>query len=53
MQLFNELHRQGNTVITVTHERDIASHAHRILSILDGKIASDESVAVGQRNGVS
>jgi putative ABC transport system ATP-binding protein len=53
MQLFDELHQQGNTVITVTHERDIASHAHRILSILDGNIASDETVPVEHRNGVS
>jgi len=53
MKLFNELHRQGNTIITVTHERDIASHAHRILSILDGKIASDETVPLERRNGVS
>ncbi len=43
MKLFDELHAQGNTIITVTHERDIALHAHRVLSILDGLIASDEA----------
>ena len=53
MELFNELHRQGNTIITVTHERDIARHAHRVLSILDGKIDSDEAVPMDKRNGVS
>jgi len=42
MRLFNDLHAQGNTIILVTHERDIAQHAHRVLSILDGQIASDE-----------
>jgi putative ABC transport system ATP-binding protein len=42
MKLFDNLHSQGNTIITVTHERDIAAHAHRVLSILDGKIATDE-----------
>jgi putative ABC transport system ATP-binding protein len=50
MKLFNELHRQGNTIILVTHERDIARHAHRILSILDGRIATDERVSSAERN---
>ncbi len=45
MSLFNELHSQGNTIILVTHEPDIARHARRVLSILDGQIASDELVA--------
>jgi putative ABC transport system ATP-binding protein len=52
MKLFDELHRQGNTIILVTHERDIALHAHRVLSILDGQIATDETIAAEQRNGV-
>ena len=42
IKLIDELHRQGNTIIMVTHEPDIAMHAHRVLSILDGQIASDE-----------
>ena len=42
MQLFNYLNRQGNTIILVTHEHDIAEHAHRILHILDGRINRDE-----------
>jgi len=41
MRLFRELHNQGNTIIVVTHEQDIANHARRVLSILDGEIASD------------
>jgi putative ABC transport system ATP-binding protein len=53
MRLFNLLHDRGNTIILVTHERDIALHAHRVLSILDGELASDERVAVGERNGTS
>lgn len=53
MRLFNLLHDRGNTIILVTHERDIALHAHRVLSILDGELASDEQVAVGERNGTS
>src|SRR3977135_4365771 len=44
MALFANLHNQGNTIILVTHEHDIAQHAHRIIFIRDGKIASDESV---------
>jgi len=44
MALFENLHRQGNTIILVTHENDIAQHAHRIIHIRDGRIASDEVV---------
>jgi putative ABC transport system ATP-binding protein len=44
MLLFQNLHAQGNTIILVTHEHDIAQHAHRIIYIRDGKIASDEAV---------
>jgi putative ABC transport system ATP-binding protein len=44
MALFENLHKQGNTIILVTHENDIAQHAHRIIYIRDGKIASDEAV---------
>ena len=44
MILFENLYRQGNTIILVTHENDIAQHAHRIIHIRDGKIASDEAV---------
>src|SRR5271166_613961 len=44
MTLFESLHEQGNTIIVVTHEHDIAQHAHRIIYIRDGKIASDEMV---------
>src|SRR6266704_847081 len=42
--LFENLYRQANTIILVTHEHDIAQHAHRIIHIRDGKIASDEAV---------
>jgi putative ABC transport system ATP-binding protein len=44
MALFENLYQQGNTIILVTHENDIARHAHRIIHIRDGKIASDEAV---------
>lgn len=51
MRLIDDLHAQGNTIIVVTHERDIANRAHRVLSILDGAIASDVSVSEDVRNG--
>jgi putative ABC transport system ATP-binding protein len=44
MMLFEELHRQGNTIILVTHEADIAEHALRAIRLRDGKIESDEPV---------
>jgi len=42
MGLLEEIHRLGNTIIVVTHEEDIAAHAHRIIRMIDGQIASDE-----------
>ena len=41
MSLFEEIHAKGNTVILVTHEEDIAQHAHRIIRLRDGQIESD------------
>ena len=42
MELFEEIHKKGNTVIIVTHEEYIARYAHRIIRIRDGKIERDE-----------
>ncbi|HMV47557.1 MAG TPA: ABC transporter ATP-binding protein [Blastocatellia bacterium] len=42
MNLLERLHERGNTIILVTHEPDIAAHAHRVLTILDGQISKDE-----------
>lgn len=41
MKLFAEIHRKGNTLLMVTHEEDIARHAHRIIKLKDGMIESD------------
>lgn len=41
MNLFHELHDLGNTIIIVTHEEDIAKHAHRIVRLTDGQVSSD------------
>lgn len=43
MKLFEEIHEQGNTVILVTHEEDIAKHAKRIIRLRDGIIESDHT----------
>lgn len=42
MRLFDEIYRQGNTVIVVTHEEDIAAYAHRIIRLRDGRVESDK-----------
>ena len=42
MELFDEIHRAGNTVILVTHEEDIAEHAHRVIRLKDGMIERDD-----------
>ncbi|MDC3333665.1 ABC transporter ATP-binding protein [Candidatus Marinimicrobia bacterium] len=44
MKIFDELHRNGNTIILVTHEDDIAKYSNRIVRLLDGKIVKDEIV---------
>jgi putative ABC transport system ATP-binding protein len=45
MDLFDQLHQGGNTVILVTHEPDIAEHAHRQVQLRDGKIVGDQASA--------
>jgi putative ABC transport system ATP-binding protein len=44
MALFERLHQQGNTIVLVTHEHDIALHAHRIIHVRDGKVEKDERI---------
>lgn len=44
MHLFEKLHAEGNTIILVTHEPDIAERAHRVITIRDGRIESDERI---------
>jgi len=44
MALFARLHREGNTIILVTHEPDIAQHAHRVIRLRDGKVEKDERI---------
>ena len=41
MQVFERLHDTGNTIILVTHEADIAAHAHRVISVRDGQVEKD------------
>jgi putative ABC transport system ATP-binding protein len=49
MRLFEKLHADGHTIILVTHERDVAEHAHRTIHIRDGRIESDIRNAGGSR----
>jgi putative ABC transport system ATP-binding protein len=44
MALFDTLHKEGNTIVLVTHEEDIAEHAHREIRLRDGKVERDEPV---------
>ena len=51
MKLFGDIHKMGNTIILVTHEEDIAQHAHRIIRLRDGLVESDkinENITVAQ-----
>ena len=44
MGVFERLYESGDTIVLVTHEHDIAAHAHRITHVRDGKIERDETV---------
>jgi putative ABC transport system ATP-binding protein len=44
MALFERLHQQGNTIVLVTHEHDIAMHAWRVIHVRDGKVERDEKI---------
>lgn len=46
MAIFQQLNREGITVVFVTHEKDIAEHTRRIIRLTDGRIASDLSIPV-------
>lgn len=48
MEVFDQLHKTGNTIILVTHEQGIAQHAHRIVRLKDGLVESDEIVKNGK-----
>lgn len=49
MQLFDELHGEGHTLIIVTHENEIARHCHRIIEMKDGTIFNDSAVGKGSK----
>jgi len=50
MQLFSRLHKEGNTIIIVTHEREVATYADRVLHILDGMVDRDEVITVAEKS---
>lgn len=47
MDIFDEIHKRGNTVVIVTHEEDIAAHARRMIRLMDGVVETDRMKAVG------
>jgi putative ABC transport system ATP-binding protein len=53
MAMFETIHQAGNTIIVVTHEEDIALHAHRIVRLKDGEIESDQLNPIIQRAGIA
>ncbi len=53
MEVFDRLHSDGNTIIVVTHEADIAAHAHREVHLLDGRIENDAARAPGRTAAVT
>ncbi|MBL7683214.1 MAG: ABC transporter ATP-binding protein [Flavipsychrobacter sp.] len=55
MELFSQIHAQGNTVILVTHEEDIANYTHRVVRIRDGVVETDkrkEAALIASTNGI-
>ncbi|MDA2937189.1 ABC transporter ATP-binding protein [Acidobacteria bacterium AH-259-A15] len=46
LAVLDKLHQQGNTILLVTHEPDLAQHAHRIIHLFDGRVQEDELVGV-------
>lgn len=50
MELFEEIHRQGRTIIMITHEPDIASHAGRTVTILDGYLTEQQATIAATRH---
>jgi putative ABC transport system ATP-binding protein len=53
LSLFDELHAEGNTILLVTHEPDVAEHAHRKVLLRDGKIVADEATPRGAARAAS
>ncbi len=49
MKLFDQLHQAGNTVVLVTHETEVAAHAHRRIWLRDGRVVADEPTARSHR----
>jgi len=52
MAIFDRLNEEGNSIIMVTHERNIAEHAKRIIHLKDGLIEKDESAAEWKNEGI-
>ena len=49
MELLTDLHKQGNTVLVVTHDPNVAAYAHRLVHMIDGRVDSDTKTATGKK----
>ena len=53
LNIFKQLHQEGNTIVLITHDMNVAKEAERVIQIMDGEIVSDrEAVAHGGGNGI-
>ncbi len=53
LALFDQLHGEGQTIVMVTHEADVAAHAHRVVRMRDGRVIADEPTERGRAHAAA